>query len=136
MNQPWSSLAVPPDGIIIAQNGSPLAYVLPDKPLEASQPSPAAGNNAPCTLNSNKYTFYTFGQWQTQAGEDVHSLVQNPGFNNPAYPADDYSLPKGSPGVGFVIFDPTQAGRSNPVINPPAVSATFLTMTLQAATDY
>src|SRR5207248_2107176 len=28
MNQPWNSLAVPPDGIIVAQNGSPSAYVL------------------------------------------------------------------------------------------------------------
>jgi hypothetical protein len=102
----------------------------------AIQPSPATGNNAPCTLNSNKFTFYTFAQWQTQVGEDAQSLVQNPGFNNPAYPADDYSLPKGSPGVGFVIFDPTQAGRSNPVIHPPAVPAAFLTMTLNPATGY
>ena len=45
--------------------------------------------------------------------------------HNPAYPADDYSLPKGSPGAGFVVFDPSQAGRSNPVIKPPAVPATF-----------
>jgi hypothetical protein len=45
----------------------------------------------------------------------TQSVSQNPGFNNPAYPTDDYSLPKGSPGVGFVVFDPTQAGRSNPV---------------------
>ena len=59
-------------------------------------------------------------------------MVQNPGFNNPAYPADDYSLPNGSPGVGFVVFDPSQAGRSNPVINPPAVPATFPTKTLQS----
>jgi hypothetical protein len=69
-------------------------------------------------------------------GEDVQSVVQNPGFNNPAYPADDYSLPKGSPGVGFVVFDPNQAGRSNPVINPPAVPATFPTKTFNPATDY
>ena len=82
----------------------------------AIQPNLATGNNAPCTLNSNKFTFYTFGQWQTQVGEDPQSLVQNPGFNNPAYPADDYSLPNGSPGVGFVVFNPNQAGRSNPVI--------------------
>ena len=99
-------------------------------------PVPATGNDAPCAANSNKFTFYTFAQWQTQEGEDTQSLVQNPGFNNPAYPADDYSLPKGSPGVGFVVFDPTQAGRSNPVINPPAVPATFLTMTYNPATGY
>jgi hypothetical protein len=34
-------------------------------------------------------------------GEDVNSVVQNPGFNNPAYPADDYTLPKGVPGSGI-----------------------------------
>jgi hypothetical protein len=69
-------------------------------------------------------------------GEDVQGVVQNPGFNNPAYPADDYSLPKGSPGVGFVVFDPSQAGRSNPLIDPPAVPATFPTKTFNPATDY
>ncbi len=64
------------------------------------------------------------------------SVVQNPGFNNAAYPADDYSLPKGSPGVGFVVFDPSQAGRSNPVINPPAIPATFVTKPFNPATDF
>jgi hypothetical protein len=63
-------------------------------------------------------------------------LVQNPGFNNPAYPADDYSLPKGSPGVGFIVFDPAQAGRSNPVIQVPAVAPTFPTMKYNPATDF
>jgi len=62
--------------------------------------------------------------------------VQNPGFNNPAYPADDYTLPIGSPGMGFVVFDYTQAGRSKPEINPPAIAATFPTMTFDPATEY
>jgi hypothetical protein len=66
--------------------------------------------------------------WQ-KLGEDLQSVVQNSGFNNPAYPADDYSLPKGSPGIGFVVFDPSQAGRSNPIILPPAIPATFVTAT-------
>lgn len=81
------------------------------------------------------WTFYTFAGWQKQ-GEDLQSVVQNPGFNNPAYPADDYSLPKGSPGVGFVVFDPSQAGRINPVLKPPAVPATFPTKPFNPATDY
>jgi hypothetical protein len=102
----------------------------------AIQPNLATGNNAPCTLNSNKFTFYTFGQWQTQVGEDPQSLVRNPGFNNPVYPADDYSLPNGSPGVGFAVFNPNQAGRSNPVILPPAIPATFVTETYNPATDF
>lgn len=68
--------------------------------------------------------------------EDLQSPVQNPGFNNAAYPADDYSMPKGSPGVGFVPFDPSQAGRTNPLLKPPAVAATFPTKMYNPATDY
>ena len=100
------------------------------------QPSPGTGPQAPCTNNNNNYTFYTLTGWQQNVGEDLQSAVQNPGFNNPAYPADDYSLPKGSPGVGFVVFDPSQAGRSNPAIKPPAVPATFPTKPFNPATDY
>ena len=94
------------------------------------------GDAAPCSGNTNNWTFYTFTQWQTTVKEDVQSLVQNPGFNNPVYPADDFSLPKGSPGVGFVPFDASQAGRPNPLIQPPAVAATFPTKVLNPASDY
>jgi len=98
------------------------------------QPNPATNN--PCYFDQpSKLTFLTFAAWQ-KTGEDTQSVVQNPGFNNPAYPADDYSLPKGSPGVGFVVFDPTQAGRSNPVIHPPVVPGAFPTKTFNPATDY
>jgi uncharacterized protein (TIGR03437 family) len=102
----------------------------------AVQLAPGTGADAPCNNTIGDYSFYTFAQWQQTVGEDAQSVVQNPGFNNPAYPADDYSLPKGSPGVGFVVFDPKQAGRSNPVIMPPAVAATFVTMLYNPATDY
>jgi uncharacterized protein (TIGR03437 family) len=103
----------------------------------AVQPGAAnGGNNAPCSGNTNDWTFYTFAQWQHAVGEDVQSVVQNPGFKNAAYPADDYSLPNGTPGVGFVVFDPSQAGRTNPLINPPPIPATFLTKTFNPATDY
>ena len=85
--------------------------------------------------DKNSWTNYAFAGWQG-LGEDVQSVVQNPGFNNPAYPADDYSLPKGSPGAGFVVFDPNQAGRTNPMIMPPAVAATFPTKTFNPATDF
>lgn len=98
------------------------------------QPDPATSN--PCYFSQpSKYTFLTFAAWQT-TGEDVQSAVQNPGFANPAYPADNYSLPKGSPGAGFVVFDPGQAGRSDPIINPPAVPATFPAMTFNSSTDF
>lgn len=101
----------------------------------AVQPDAGTGNKAPCSGNANNLNFYTFAAWQ-KLGEDTQSVIQNPGFANPAYPADDYSLPKGSPGVGFVPFDPSQAGRSNPVLKPPAVPATFLTKSFNPATDY
>jgi hypothetical protein len=98
------------------------------------QPNPAVTN--PCYFGQpSKLTFLTFAGWQ-KFGEDALSVVQNPGFNNPVYPVDDYSLPKGSPGVGFIVFDPSQAGRSNPVIKPPAVPAAFPTKTFNPATDY
>jgi hypothetical protein len=101
------------------------------------QGSAGTGAQAPCgNGNFNDYTFYTFATWQQVVGEDLQSVVQNPGFNNPAYPADDYSLPHGSPGVGFVVFDASQAGRSNPVLKPPAVASTFPVKLFNPATDY
>jgi len=100
------------------------------------QPAPGTGPNAPCSDDRSTWNFYTFSGWQQTVGEDLQSVVQNPGFNNPAYPVDDYSLPKGSPGAGFLVFDPSQAGRSKPVILPPAVPATFPTKTFNPATDY
>lgn len=83
----------------------------------------------------NKYTFYNFTGWQQTVGEDGQSVVQNPGFKNPFYPADDFSFPNGSPGVGFVVFDPNQAGRSNP-LKPATVRATFPTKPFDPAKDY
>ena len=102
----------------------------------AVQPNPGTGANAPCNGNTNNWSFYSFSGWQQVQGEDTKSVIQNPGFKNPAYPADDFSLPNGSPGVGFVVFDPTQAGRSNPVINPPPVAPAFVTKPFNPATDY
>jgi uncharacterized protein (TIGR03437 family) len=85
--------------------------------------------------NQKLWNYYTFALWQG-LGEDPQGLVQNPAFNNPSYPSDDYTLPKGSPGAGFVVFDPSQAGRSNPIIKPPAVPATFPTKTFNPAADF
>jgi hypothetical protein len=101
----------------------------------AVQPNAGAGPDAPCSGNQSNWTFYTFAAWQ-KLGEDAQSVVQNPGFANPAYPADDYSFPKGSPGAGFVPFDSSQAGCNNPLIMPPAVPATFPTKPFNPATDY
>ena len=139
-----------PDGGCLYSNGSPLTQYLlwksnlywrtdggfaTDAKAFGGQGSAGNGPQAPCG-NFSDYTFYTFAMWQQQLGEDLQSVVQNPGFNNPAYPADDYSLPHGSPGVGFVVFDATQAGRSNPVLRPPPVAATFPVRLFDPAKDY
>lgn len=71
----------------------------------------AAGPANLCSKVPSRWTFYSFSDWQQNTGEDAQSVVQDPGFTNPTYPADDFSLRKGSPGVGFVVFDPNQAGR-------------------------
>ncbi|MDX2145586.1 MAG: right-handed parallel beta-helix repeat-containing protein [Rhodospirillaceae bacterium] len=80
-------------------------------------------------------TSMTFAAWQA-FGQDLGSQVKNPGFANPAYPADDFSLPSGSPGSGFVVFDPNAAGRTSAAFTPPAVAATFPTATFNPATDF
>lgn len=101
------------------------------------QPAPVSTSNLCFGVAAQAaWTQYTFARWQTTVGEDAHGVVRDPGFKNPAYPADDYSLPGGSPIPGFVVFDPNQAGRTNPLIKPPAVAATFPTKTFNPATDY
>ena len=101
------------------------------------QPDPVTtGGTPPCSNFPSQWTFYSFASWQKTFSEDAGSVIANPGFNNPAYPADDYTLPQGSPGVGFVVFDYTQAGRSNPAIRPPAIAAAFPAMYYNPATDY
>jgi hypothetical protein len=96
---------------------------------------PIAAKDQPCSDDPNDWVFYTFSGWQ-KAGGDVHGVVQNPGFANPAYPADDFTLTNGSPMPGFVVFDPKQAGRTNPVLKPPPVAATFPTKLFNPATDF
>ena len=89
--------------------------------------------NSSGTLGSGR-TFSTFSAWQG-TGEDAGSVVQNPGFANPVYPDDNYTL-KESPGVGFVVFDTTEPGRTDPVIPDPTVMATFVTAPYNPATDF
>jgi hypothetical protein len=74
--------------------------------------------------NTQAQTDYTLSQWQA-LGEDVHSAVSDPVFANPNYPADDYTLQSGSPAlsIGFVPFDPSQAGRTTTGQAPLATPA-------------
>ena len=110
-----------------------------DTDTKAFHVQPKAGTPAICTVGTNTWTFYTFSGWQGLGEDTAGSANTNPGFNNPVYPGDDYSLPNGSPNAYFVVFDPTQPGRTNPVIkptNPLDVSPTFLTEFYNPATDY
>src|SRR5579871_6062263 len=75
------------------------------------------------TGNCSQTTVYTsLQQWQA-AGEDPETVLQNP-FGSLNAANDDYSL-AASPGVGFVIFDPSQAGRTSMVITPRGIAPTF-----------
>ena len=88
---------------------------------------------------STSWTYLNFAGWQGLSEDEVSLANKNPGFNNPVYPNDDYSLPNGSPGVGFVVFDPNEAGRSNPIIKPTDpidIPPTFVTTYYNPATDY
>jgi hypothetical protein len=100
-----------------------------------------------CALPSNPFyttssagrsqsTYYaSLSAWQSGTGEDSGSVVQNPGFANPVYPDDDYSLSE-SPGVGFVVFNPNEAGRSNPIIPDPTVLPMFVTAPYSPETGF
>jgi len=79
--------------------------------------------------------YASLSAWQSGTGEDADSVVQNPGFSSPAYPDDNYTL-KESPGAGFVVFDTTLPGRSNPVIPAVTVAPTFPTASFDPATDF
>jgi hypothetical protein len=65
-------------------------------------------------------------RWRGE-GEDTHSIIANPMFVDPRYPADNFT-PTNTAAmkqIGFVPFDPRQAGRSNPVLKAPSVPAAF-----------
>ena len=99
------------------------------------QPSPSNPLCDTSNTSGTDWNYYTFSGWQGM-GEDTQGTAQkNPGFANPVYPADDYSL-SSSPAAGFVVFDPSQAGRQAPTIQAPPVAATFQTAPLNPATDY
>jgi hypothetical protein len=90
-----------------------------------------AGQEGFCT----KDRFYnSLAEWQG-TNEDSASVEQNPGFPNPAYPADDFSL-TASPGVGFVPFQPNQAGRTSSAIPTPSVLPGFPTKAFDPSRDF
>ncbi len=56
----------------------------------------------------------TLEQWQKERGQDVHSIIADPKFVDPA--KDDYRLQPDSSAfsLGFKAFDPNEAGRTSP----------------------
>jgi uncharacterized protein (TIGR03437 family) len=85
---------------------------------------------------------HSLAEWRS-LGEDAHSISQDPGFQNPSYPADDFRLKSGSPAaaIGFVELDAWQAdrtgpGRTNPALYPPAVPRGFPLQSMDPVKDY
>jgi hypothetical protein len=78
----------------------------PSMPFFKTSSFPANGGEQP------PVTGLTFQQWQSQ-GEDKDSLFADPLFVNATPGTDNYNLNSSSPAfkLGFVAFDPTQAGR-------------------------
>jgi hypothetical protein len=100
-----------------------------------------SGTALPCTdffpFDTNLY-FNTAGavtfngnslaQWQA-LGEDVHSIVADPGFTDPV--DGDFSIkdPSVAMSIGFVPFDPSLAGRSpGAALSPESVPAGYPTV--------
>ncbi len=102
------------------------------------QPNVATGKGPdfPCSHDSSQWLFLDFATWQSEFGEDAQSVVQDPQLTNPVYPVDDFTLKAGSPGVGFVPFNPKLAGRTAPVLRPSAVAPTFPTAPFDPRTDF
>jgi hypothetical protein len=99
------------------------------------QPSASSPLCDTLNLSHTDWNYYTFSGWQG-IGEDEQGTAQvQPAFANPAYPADDFAL-SAPPSAGFVVFDPSQAGRQSPTIQAPAILATFQTAPMNPATDY
>ena len=69
---------------------------------------------------------YDLGGWK-KLGEDVHSIVADPQFVAPHPPQDDFTLKPGSPAkdIGFVPFNPKEAGCTHPLMRPPPLPPAF-----------
>lgn len=123
--------------------GGTCSTVLPATVNFASNMYCYTPNGNSCTLPTNPFAFFSsndppnqwggcaqsptyssLAAWQA-LGEDIGSELKNP-FSSGNPTNDDYSL-SSSPGVGFVVFDPQEAGRTNPVLQGPAIQPTFQT---------
>ncbi len=82
-------------------------------------------------------TVLTFKQWQAE-GEDTGSLFADPLFVNATPGTDNFTLESNSPAhsVGFVNFDPSQAGRLSTATLQAPVSAWGYPPQLLAITNF
>ncbi len=87
--------------------------------------------------NPAKLIEHSLAEWQA-LGDDAHSINQDPLFVNPTYPADDFRLRPDSPAlkIGFVPFDPNQAGRTPAAIKVPPIPAAFPVLKLDPEKEY
>ena len=69
---------------------------------------------------------HSFSEWQSM-GEDKNSVIADPMFADPRPPQDDYTVRNTAAAreIGFVAFDPKEAGRSHPVLKAPPVPPAF-----------
>lgn len=102
-------------------------------------------SNANCSLPTTPFfvsniscskTPVSFSSWQA-LGEDGGSVVADPLFVDPYYPADNFNLQSNSPAgmVGFVAFDLNAPGRTNVAIQAPKIPQTFATATMPVQTS-
>jgi hypothetical protein len=104
----------------------------PGQPFFKTPLSPANGAQQP------PITPLTFAQWQGQ-GEDTGSLFADPLFVNPTPGVDNFTLSANSPArsIGFVTFDPSQAGRlSTATLKAPVNTVGYPTTQPMAITNF
>ena len=111
-------------------------FCRPTPKRSTCNPKPGTGPNAPCSDDTDYLDVLYLRAVAAAVGEDPQSVVQNPGFANPVLSRGRLLAAQGIAGRRVCSFDPNQAGRTNPVIKPPAVPATFPTKTFNPATDY
>ena len=70
-------------------------------------------------------------------GEDEGSLNESPGFVDPRYPADDFGLRSKAvvEKIGFMPFDPKQAGPTTRLPRPPQQPTAFPVQVMEPS-DY
>jgi hypothetical protein len=105
-------------------------------------------NASVCPTPPTQWTFMSFSDWQSSLAhdgqtvtmdEDTKGLIADPGFANPTYPNDDYTL-KTSPNPGFDASATNQtlaqAGRTTTTLTAPVVSRTFPTYSFDPANGF